>query len=142
MIAGAALGISAIVTRGKKNGRDMSGEFMNWDEKHYGVWKPNETAHEENKRLGKEEYPAGIYKTSIKIVAICAATTGVIVWCVTQKITGRMVTSDEYTLVQGAIAAAAGVSFILCGIERKGPDKYEYKNDLQAEFTNKKQKFL
>jgi hypothetical protein len=127
MISGAALGVLAIATREKRKERNPGRVLTHCDEKRYGAWRPNETSLDKYGRFNEEEYPANIYLTVIKLVAVCAATTGVIVWCVTQKIAGQMVMTDEYTLPQCLIAAAAGVSFILCVIGKRGPDKYEYK---------------
>jgi hypothetical protein len=131
MLAGAALGVLAIVMRGKRDERDgESREPADWDEKRYGAWSENETPFDEYDHRDEEEYPPGIYRTAIKTVAACAAAIGVIVWCVTQNITGRMILTDGYTLLQGLLAAAAGVGFVLCVIKEKGSCKYEYKDYL------------
>jgi hypothetical protein len=128
MIVGAALGVLAAVIRGRRDGRDDEDrEPADWDEKRYGAWSADETPCDEYGHTDDEEYPPDIYRTALKIVTVCVAATGVIVWCVTQHIAGRMVLTDGYTFLQGLLTVAVAVVFMLSNRRRKEPGKYEYK---------------
>jgi hypothetical protein len=130
MITGAAFCVLAVLTRGNRGERNAGRDFVRWDEKHYGAWASNETVLDKHGRFGEEKSPDSMYRMVIKIVAVCAATTGVVVWCVTQRLVGRMVATDEYTPVQGVLVAITLVGFILCCIKKKGPGEYEYKGKV------------
>jgi hypothetical protein len=54
--------------------------------------------------------------------SVCAAVLGAVIWFLTQDIAGRMTLTDEYTILQGAAAAAAAICAMLPRRVSRGTD--------------------